>query len=93
MYEGLETDWNKLQTKWNVVKEIADKVPVDDDFIYEEFDIPKPENYEAMKEEMRQEKAMQFMGMGGFVDDRISGQEQPKDKPKNFLGRIVNFFA
>ena len=23
MYEGLETDWNKLQTKWNVVREIA----------------------------------------------------------------------
>lgn len=93
MYEGLETDWNKLQTKWNVVKEIADKVPVDDDFIYEEFDIPKPENYEEMKEEMRQEKAMQFMGMGGFVDDSIETQPQQSDKPKNLWGRIVNFFA
>lgn len=93
MYEGLETDWNKLQTKWNVVKEIADKVPVDDDFIYEEFDIPKPENYEEMKEEMRQEKAMQFMGMGGFVDDSIGVQPQQDSKPKNLWGRIVNFFA
>ncbi len=93
MYEGLETDWNKLQTKWNVVKEIADKVPVDDDFIYEEFDIPKPENYEEMKEEMRQEKAMQFMGIGGFVDDSIGVQPRQDSKPKNLWGRIVNFFA
>lgn len=93
MYEGLETDWNKLQTKWNVVKEIADKVPVDDDFIYEEFDIPKPENYEEMKEEMRQEKAMRMMGIGGFVDDSIGVQPQQDSKPKNLWGRIVNFFA
>lgn len=93
MYEGLETDWEKLKTKWDVVKEISDKVPVDDDFIYEEFDIPKPENYEEMKEEMRQNQAMRMMGVGGFVDDRIETQPQQSDKPKNLWGRIVNFFA
>lgn len=93
MYEGLETDWEKLKTKWDVVKEISDKVPVDDDFIYEEFDIPKPENYEEMKEEMRQNQAMRMMGVGGFVDDRIEAQPQQSGKPKNLWGRIVNFFA
>lgn len=93
MYEGLETDWEKLKTKWDVVKEISDKVPVDDDFIYEEFDIPKPENYEEMKEEMRQNQAMRMMGVGGFVDDRIETQPPQSDKPKNLWGRIVNFFA
>lgn len=93
MYEGLETDWEKLKTKWDVVKEISDKVPVDDDFIYEEFDIPKPENYEEMKEEMRQNQAMRMMGVGGFVDDRIEAEPQQSGKPKNLWGRIVNFFA
>lgn len=93
MYEGLETDWEKLKTKWDVVKEISDKVPVDDDFIYEEFDIPKPENYEELKEEMRQNQAMRMMGVGGFVDDRIEAEPQQSGKPKNLWGRIVNFFA
>lgn len=93
MYEGLETDWEKLKTKWDVVKEISDKVPVDDDFIYEEFDIPKPENYEEMKEEMRQNQAMRMMGVGGFGDDRIEAEPQQSGKPKNLWGRIVNFFA
>lgn len=93
MYEGLEADWDKMQTKWNVVKGISETVPVDDDYIYEEFDIPKPENYEELKEEMRQNQAMRMMGVGGFGDDRIEAEPQQSGKPKNLWGRIVNFFA
>lgn len=93
MYEGLEKDWEKLKAKWDVVKEVSEKVPVADDYIYEEFDIPKPDNYEELKEEMRQNQAMRMMGVGGFVDDRIESQPQQTDKPKNLWGRIVDFFA
>ena len=87
MYEGLETDWDKLQTKWNVVKEIAQTVPVDDDYIYEEFDIPKPDNYEQMKEEMLHDMQPAFTG-----DDVINADIR-NDKPKNLFARLRNFFA
>ena len=90
MYEGLETNWDKLQTKWNVVKEIAQTVPVDDDYIYEEFDIPKPDNYEQMKEEMRQNMMMPDFNILGdeVINPDIS------EKPKNSLvTRLKNFFA
>jgi phage gp29-like protein len=53
-FRSPETDWNHLQTKWNVINSIANRVPVDDDYIYEEFDIPKPENYDELKDQMRQ---------------------------------------
>lgn len=91
MYEGLETDWEKLKTKWDVVKEISDKVPVDDDFIYEEFDIPKPENYEEMKEQMRRDKEMQSFGFGGYDNDRVI-TAPADDKPRNFFRRLTSFF-
>lgn len=87
MYEGLETDWDKLQTKWNVVKEIAQTVPVDDDYIYEEFDIPKPDNYEQMKEEML------HVMQPAFTGDDVINADIRNDKPKNLFARLKNFFA
>ena len=87
MYEGLETDWDKLQTKWNVVKEIAQTVPVDDDYIYEEFDIPKPDNYEQMKEEML------HVMQPAFTGDDVINTDIRNDKPKNLFARLRNFFA
>ena len=87
MYEGLETDWNKLQTKWNVVREIAQTVPVDDDYIYEEFDIPKPDDYEQRKEEMLHDM------QPAFTDDDVINAGIRTDKPKNLFARLKNFFA
>lgn len=87
MYEGLETDWDKLQTKWNVVREIAQTVPVDDDYIYEEFDIPKPDNYEQMKEEML------HVMQPAFTGDDVINADIRNDKPKNLFARLRNFFA
>lgn len=87
MYEGLETNWDKLQTKWNVVREIAQTVPVDDDYIYEEFDIPKPDNYEQMKEEML------HVMQPAFAGDDVINADIRNDKPKNIFARLRNFFA
>jgi len=47
-------DWNQLALKWQVVSGIASRIPVDDDFLYEEFDIPKPKDYNSLKEQMKQ---------------------------------------
>ena len=102
-FETPEKDWEALQKKWEVISGIADKVPVDDDFIYEEFDIPKPENYEELKEEMRLQKLAGVMpfGFGNPVetDNYPSLQPQPqpeKAEPKtaknNLLRRIWNYF-
>ncbi|MDR1381774.1 MAG: DUF935 domain-containing protein [Tannerella sp.] len=52
-YEKPDKDWDTLKKKWNVIGAVKAAVPVDDDYIYEEFDIPKPDDYEQRKEEMR----------------------------------------
>lgn len=87
-YRSPDQDWTTLQTKWNVISAISAKVPVDDDYIYEEFDIPKPENYEAMKEEMR--TANSFTPFETPLNNPLNGGNT---NSKNLLGRIRNFFV
>lgn len=48
-FKSPEEDWGKLKTKWEVISSIANKIPVEDDYLYEEFDIPKPDNYDELK--------------------------------------------
>ena len=47
--------------KANVIKTLKNDLclPISDDYLYEEFGIPKPDNYEEMKEEMRARKSPQ----------------------------------
>lgn len=42
------------QEKVNVLKTLRNEMqlPIDDDYLYEEFGIPKPQDYESMKEEL-----------------------------------------
>ena len=51
-YKSPDTDWAELQKKWEVVSGVANKVPISDDYYYEEFDIPKPDNYNELKTKM-----------------------------------------
>jgi phage gp29-like protein len=94
-FEAPEKDWNAMQTKWNVVSAVSDKVPVSDDYIYEEFDIPKPDNYEEMKEEMRTEKQAGLHSIFGGREPAKDEEKpaKPAGKNKNLFHRIINFFV
>lgn len=97
-YQSPDKDWNELQTKWNVIDSISDKVPVDDDYIYEEFDIPKPDNYEELKEELRMrnsfnpfETPLQNPLKDGETDVQTHGHAS-QHHTRNLLNRIKRFF-
>lgn len=84
-----EKKWHELKTKWEVIDSIGNKVPVDDDFIYEEFDIPKPENYNEMKAEKTQNKADQPPEPKKEKDDK----KQHATAELSFFDRLLSFFA
>ena len=48
------------QEKVNVLKALKNdmELPIEDDYLYEEFGIPKPKNYDEMKEEMRKRRTV-----------------------------------
>jgi hypothetical protein len=66
--------------------QISSKVPVDDDYWYETYDIPKPKNYKRLKaEQEEQRKALQQ-----------SFKQQPEEDKKdveNAFKRFLNFFG
>jgi hypothetical protein len=46
-----EIDLDYLKTKMEVDKEVAGQVPVSDDYWYETYGVPKPDNYDELKAE------------------------------------------
>lgn len=86
MYKGMETDWARLKDKWDVISAIRQEVPVDDDYIYEEFPVPKPDDYEAMREEMNAEKRIMF----GMEASGADGMQ--KNRTESLIGRLASFF-
>lgn len=92
-FETSGKDWAALKEKWEVVSGIKKEVPVDDDFIYEEFDIPKPENYEELKEQMRLEKMNGIMPDFPTFATQLQNPLKTDEKPQNFFKKIANFFV
>lgn len=54
-YEDVVNVWEQ-QARLNIVQQVAKTSPVDDDHIYHVSGVPKPKNYDAMKEEMESKK-------------------------------------
>ena len=95
-FEAPSTDWSKVQTKWNVIKSVAEKVPVDDDYIYEETGIPKPENYDRMKAEQEERRKAMMEKIKQQPDDSGNDPEddkQPDNTKKKLAARIADIFG
>lgn len=90
-YRSDDKDWTELQTKWNVINSISDKIPVADDFIYEEFGIPKPENYEQLKEELKLKNS--FNPFENTLQNPLNDDKTTIKGANNLLGRIHRFFV
>ena len=88
LFQDDEADWAKMLQKWQVYAGIAQTVPVSDDTIYEEFNIPKPDNYDQLKNEMQQKQALNDFSKA-FKQD----PNNPDNAPKNFFGVLRNFFV
>lgn len=96
MYEVLQTDWATLKDKWEVISAIRNEVPVSDDFIYEQFPIPKPDNYESMKEEMQLKqalKAFQTVPENTPNDEGSTVRNEKTASAYNLFNRIKSFFV
>lgn len=96
------------QEKVNVLKTLKNdmQLPIDDDYLYEEFGIPKPKDYEAMKEELKQaHSAPNLVAIDDDeepdeIDQKTTGkpgtgkkQDPEKRKKDNAVNRMVRFFV
>lgn len=51
-----EVDLAALTQRINIDIQLSDRIPIDDDYWYNTYGIPKPENYEKLKKELEERK-------------------------------------
>jgi hypothetical protein len=86
-FESAIKDWKALKEKWDVISAVSNKIPVDDDYIYEEFDIPKPDNYDQLKKDREQTPATP-----GGTPQNVQPDSRSAS-PVGFWRRLHSFFA
>lgn len=90
-----ETDLQQVKTKADLLEK-AVKVfglPLDDDYLYEQLNIEKPDNYEQLKAEMEEKKKAETLSAlspfyssgGGGVPAGGGGSETPKNRARPFF--------
>lgn len=92
-----EIDLEQLKTRLDVDKEVSMHVPIPDDYWYETYGIPKPDNYEELKAKMEAAKVAAVQppdlekGETPKSTDKTKGQS--KATPKNNLKARSRWFA
>lgn len=88
----------------NVVTQLSEKLglPIDDDYLYETFDIDKPENYDQLKAEAakkeqdrqaQQDALMKKLQPEGKKDKKPSAAEPKNQAEADFWARVKHFFS
>lgn len=80
-----DADWYKKQSQWNVIASIREQTPVSDDYVYETFGIPKPDDYDVLKAEIMERRNRAAMPSVPFMQNRAKG--------KNVFERVFGFFV
>lgn len=77
-------------------------LPISDDYLYEEFGIPKPDNYDEMKAAQQTaaaaiaaavEEPIDEGGDEAEDDNRSGGKTEPKKDDRKFIDRMRDFFG
>lgn len=84
-----ELDMNMLSQKVLIDVQVADRVPVADDYWYDTYAIPKPDNYEELKRQMQEAQEIEDepapQPAGGPKKPAPKGNAQKKDNPEKEL--------
>ena len=90
-----EKNLDMLTKRLNIDMQLSSLVPISDDYFYETYGIPKPDNYDQIKKEQQERrdaalKATQ-MAVAGNKDDK--GKDDKNKSNKNLFDALVDFFA
>lgn len=94
---SIQKDANPESVKKHVeiIKQVREAgTPVDDDYVYETTGIPRPENYEALKKEMKERNAFNFNGNYHQKETEPNKVEDLQDNVWNKLrSKLADFFV
>lgn len=85
-----EQDLGKLQARLTIDLQLASRIPIDDDYFYETYGLPKPQNYEQLKREQEERRQAALDAVKNA--DREPSKEETKEKSKLY-DRLADFFG
>lgn len=89
-----EQDLGKLQARLAMDLQLASRVPVDDDYFYETYGLPKPANYEQLKREQEERRQAALDAIKNAAKDEPAKEDDKEDKKKGKLyDRLADFFG
>lgn len=92
-YDSPGSDLDALKKKLDIVKGVREMVPVEDDYIYEEFDIPKPADYDQLKADTEASKKEAEEAAKQALQSKEQDPAKKKEKKaQNYLSRIFERF-
>ena len=77
-----EIDLAKLKERLNIDMQVANKVPISDDYWYETYGIPKPDNYDQLKQEQEERRQATLEAIKNSTKDQGQTKDEPKKDPK-----------
>ncbi|MDR3226060.1 MAG: DUF935 domain-containing protein [Prevotellaceae bacterium] len=88
-----EIDLDNLIKRLQIDTFVSGKVPVADDYYYETYGIPKPDNYDELKAKQEDDKQAALLAIQGNKETHTKEADEPKNDKKNLIDTIINFFG
>ncbi|MDY0104408.1 MAG: DUF935 family protein [Lentimicrobium sp.] len=76
----MELDLDNLKKRLEIDEKVSTKVPVEDDYWYMTYGIPKPKNYEALKKEKEEKEKAQVVAQQN-ANPIVKEEKTPDTKP------------
>ncbi len=73
---------NELAERLNIDMQLANRVPIDDDYFYEHYGIPKPENYDEIKQQQEERRQATLDALRTARKDENTDKDTGEDKDK-----------
>ena len=92
-----DTDLAQLKARLDIDMQVAGRVPVSDDYWYETYGIPKPDNYEQMKREQDERRKAMAEALRRSGEDKTDGKtedgKKTEDKKSKLIDSLADFFG
>lgn len=90
-----EVDIEKLKARLDIDREVSLKVPLSDDYWYDTYGLPKPDNYDELITKREEERAA-MLALAKKAEGGKDGNDNDadkKDKGKNLFANLYDFFV
>ena len=73
--------------------QLANRVPIDDDYFYEHYGVPKPENYDEIKQQQEERRQATLDALRTAKKDENKDENQDEDKGQKEADKKGKLFA